>query len=73
MKRSLRSFAVSVLLAVLVLLVGAGAAWSADPIHIALSAPLTGNFAEYGQLFQKPSISASSGSTRQVASRGAPS
>jgi branched-chain amino acid transport system substrate-binding protein len=28
-------------------------AWSADPIHIALSAPLTGNFAEYGQNFQK--------------------
>lgn len=28
-------------------------ALAAEPIHIALSAPLTGNFAEYGQNFQK--------------------
>src|ERR1700730_7045658 len=53
MKRSRRSFAAGALLAVTVLLLGAGAAWSAEAIHIALSAPLTGNFAEYGQLFQK--------------------
>ena len=53
MKPSLRTLAVGALLAVPALLAGAPAAWSADPIHIALSAPLTGNFAEYGQLFQK--------------------
>jgi branched-chain amino acid transport system substrate-binding protein len=40
-------------LAVLVIGAAAPAAWSADPIHIGLSAPLTGNYAEYGQLFQK--------------------
>ena len=28
-------------------------AWSGEPIHIGLSAPLTGNFAEYGQNWQK--------------------
>jgi len=53
MKTSLRTLAVGALLAVPALLAGAPPAWSADPIHIALSAPLTGNFAEYGQLFQK--------------------
>jgi branched-chain amino acid transport system substrate-binding protein len=53
MKTSFRTLAVGALLAVPALLAGAPAAWSADPIHIALSAPLTGNFAEYGQLFQK--------------------
>lgn len=37
----------------LALLLPGPGAWSADPIHIALSAPLTGNFAEYGQNFQK--------------------
>jgi len=26
---------------------------AAEPIHVALSAPLTGNFAEYGQNFRK--------------------
>ncbi|MBI3121255.1 MAG: ABC transporter substrate-binding protein, partial [candidate division NC10 bacterium] len=35
------------------LLVAAPVAWSAEPIHIAVSAPLTGNFAEYGQNWQK--------------------
>ncbi len=29
------------------------AGWGAEPIHIAVSAPLTGNFAEYGQNWQK--------------------
>jgi branched-chain amino acid transport system substrate-binding protein len=28
-------------------------AWSGEPIHIAVSGPLTGNFAEYGQNWQK--------------------
>jgi len=50
----LRSLAFAVLLAVAMSPGGgAPAAWAADPIHIGLSAPLTGNFAEYGQLFQK--------------------
>jgi branched-chain amino acid transport system substrate-binding protein len=50
----LRSLALAALLAVAVSSGGgARAAWAADPIHIGLSAPLTGNFAEYGQLFQK--------------------
>src|ERR1700693_897235 len=53
MKTSLRPTVVGALVPALALLAGAPAAWSADPIHIALSAPLTGNFAEYGQLFQK--------------------
>jgi hypothetical protein len=43
----------SLSLALLVIAASAPAAWSVDPIHIGLSAPLTGNFAEYGQLFQK--------------------
>ena len=34
-------------------LLAAPPAWSAEPIHIAVSAPLTGNFAEYGQNWQK--------------------
>jgi branched-chain amino acid transport system substrate-binding protein len=50
----LRPLVLAVLLAVTSLAAGAApAAWAADPIHIGLSAPLTGNFAEYGQLFQK--------------------
>ena len=50
----LRSLASAALLAVITLSgSGAPTAWAADPIHIGLSAPLTGNFAEYGQLFQK--------------------
>jgi branched-chain amino acid transport system substrate-binding protein len=39
---------------VLALVGGAAApAPAADPIHIALSAPITGNYAEYGQNFQR--------------------
>ncbi len=53
MKTSLRTTVVGALVTALALLGAAPAAWSADPIHIALSAPLTGNFAEYGQNFQK--------------------
>jgi len=34
-------------------LLAAPPAWSGEPIHIAVSAPLTGNFAEYGQNWQK--------------------
>jgi len=50
----LRSLVSAVLLAVTMSSGGgAPAAWAADAIHIGLSAPLTGNFAEYGQLFQK--------------------
>jgi branched-chain amino acid transport system substrate-binding protein len=39
-------------LALLVLAVGAYAQ-TGEPIHIALSAPMTGNYAEYGQMFQR--------------------
>ena len=53
MKASLRLTILGALVVALALLGAAPAAWSADPIHIALSAPLTGNFAEYGQNFQK--------------------
>ncbi len=54
MTTPLRSLASAALLAVLTLSGGGvPAASAADPIHIGLSAPLTGNFAEYGQLFQK--------------------
>jgi branched-chain amino acid transport system substrate-binding protein len=54
MTTRLRSLASAALLALITLAGGgAPAAWAADPIHIGLSAPLTGNFAEYGQLFQK--------------------
>ena len=53
MKTSLRTTVVGALVTALALLGAAPAAWSVDPIHIALSAPLTGNFAEYGQNFQK--------------------
>ncbi len=42
------------LLAVVSLLfAGAQPGWSAEPIRIALSAPMTGNYAEYGQNFQR--------------------
>lgn len=45
------------ILGALVALVGLGGlhgtARGADPIHIALSAPITGNYAEYGQNFQR--------------------
>ena len=34
-------------------LFAAPGSWSAEPIHIGVSAPLTGNFAEYGQNWQK--------------------
>jgi len=45
---------VPLLLTLLTLLLGAApTARSAEPIHIAVSAPLTGNFAEYGQNWQK--------------------
>jgi branched-chain amino acid transport system substrate-binding protein len=40
-------------LAVLVLVVGVAGAQTKEPIHIALSAPMTGNYAEYGQMFQR--------------------
>ena len=53
MKTSLRTIVLGALVTALALLGAAPAAWGADPIHIALSAPLTGNFAEYGQNFQK--------------------
>ena len=53
MKLSPGALIFSALMAAATVLAGAPAAWSADPIHIALSAPLTGNFAEYGQNFQK--------------------
>jgi branched-chain amino acid transport system substrate-binding protein len=53
MKTSFRPSVAIALVVALALLGAAPAAWSADPIHIALSAPLTGNFAEYGQNFQK--------------------
>jgi branched-chain amino acid transport system substrate-binding protein len=53
MKLVLRLLAQVLLLAAVVLAAGVPPVWSADPIHIGLSAPLTGNFAEYGQLFQK--------------------
>lgn len=39
--------------ALLVLTASAGLAQTGEPIHIALSAPLTGNYAEYGQQFQR--------------------
>jgi branched-chain amino acid transport system substrate-binding protein len=41
------------LLAAVLVLTAAAAAPAADPIHIALSAPITGNYAEYGQNFQR--------------------
>ena len=53
MKLSPPALIFSALVAAATVLAGAPAAWSAEPIHIALSAPLTGNFAEYGQNFQK--------------------
>src|SRR5512141_3167629 len=53
MKPSRRFPILGALLAALAVLTATPPAWSADPIHIALSAPLTGNFAEYGQNFQK--------------------
>jgi len=53
MKLSSRTLILGAFLAAAAVLAGAPAAWSAEPIHIALSAPLTGNFAEYGQNFQK--------------------
>ena len=34
-------------------LLGAPSAWSGEPIQIAMSGPITGNFAEYGQNWQK--------------------
>ncbi len=42
-----------VLAVLLVLVAGATPALAAEPIHIALSAPMTGNYAEYGQQFQR--------------------
>jgi branched-chain amino acid transport system substrate-binding protein len=43
-----------VVVAILVLLLALGtAAWAADPIFIGVSAPLTGNYAEYGQNWKK--------------------
>jgi branched-chain amino acid transport system substrate-binding protein len=53
MKPSLRILGLCALLGSVAMLAGPPAAWSAEPIQIALSAPLTGNFAEYGQNFQK--------------------
>jgi branched-chain amino acid transport system substrate-binding protein len=53
MKRFSRILVLGALMAVVAMLAGAPAGWSAEPINIALSAPLTGNFAEYGQNFQK--------------------
>jgi branched-chain amino acid transport system substrate-binding protein len=41
------------ILAIAFLLLPAAVAWSADPIYVAVSAPLTGNYAEYGQNWQK--------------------
>jgi branched-chain amino acid transport system substrate-binding protein len=41
------------ILAIAFLLLPAAMAWSADPIYVAVSAPLTGNYAEYGQNWQK--------------------
>jgi branched-chain amino acid transport system substrate-binding protein len=35
------------------LLAAGAAAWAADPIYIGVSAPLTGNYAEYGQNWKK--------------------
>jgi len=35
------------------LLAGGGTVWSADPIYIGVSGPLTGNYAEYGQNWKK--------------------
>ena len=35
------------------LLAAGSAAWAADPIYIGVSAPLTGNYAEYGQNWKK--------------------
>jgi len=35
------------------LLAAAAVAWAADPIYIGISAPLTGNYAEYGQNWKK--------------------
>lgn len=40
-------------LALFVLTGSVGLAQTGEPIHIALSAPLTGNYAEYGQQFQR--------------------
>ncbi len=43
-----------IVVSVLVLLAAAvTVAPAADPIHIALSGPMTGNYAEYGQNFQR--------------------
>ncbi len=42
------------MLAISAILLAAGsAAWAADPIYIGVSAPLTGNYAEYGQNWKK--------------------
>ena len=41
------------ILAIAFLLLPAAMGWSADPIYVAVSAPLTGNYAEYGQNWQK--------------------
>ncbi len=41
------------LIALAVVFAGAPASWSGEPIHIALSAPMTGNYTEYGQNFQR--------------------
>ena len=50
----MRRTVISLVLAVAaVSLLGAPGAWSGEPIQIALSGPLTGNFAEYGQNWQK--------------------
>lgn len=43
----------TLLVALALIGVAAPPGWSGEPIHIALSAPLTGNFAEYGQNWQK--------------------
>jgi branched-chain amino acid transport system substrate-binding protein len=44
---------VLVLVAIVAVLAALGTARGADPIVIALSAPITGNYAEYGQNFQR--------------------
>jgi hypothetical protein len=41
------------LMAVSLVLSAGPEGWGGEPIHIGMSAPLTGNFAEYGQNWQK--------------------